>query len=57
MDNRIPNVIKDFVKPKQSEDIDGYSYLAFEDWINEKDYLNNDWTLIAKIDIQEKMKI
>lgn len=50
MDNRIPKVIKDFVKPKHSEDIDGYSYLAFEDWINEKDYVNNDWTLIAKID-------
>lgn len=54
MDNRIPKVIKDFVKPKKDEKIEGYSYLAFEDWIFEKDYLNNDWTLIAKIDHQKK---
>ncbi|WKL44547.1 hypothetical protein [Flavobacterium sp. ZE23DGlu08] len=56
MDNRIPKVIKDFVTPKkvENDEIDGYSYLSFEDWINEKDYLKSDWILIAKIDDSKK---
>jgi len=48
MDNRIPPVIKDFVKGEHPEDIKGYNHLAFIDWINMKEHLKTDWTIVAK---------
>lgn len=50
MDNRIPSVIKDFVKQEVSEEIEGLNHLTFVDWIGRKEHLVSDWTIIARYD-------
>lgn len=50
MHNRIPPVIKDFVKGEYPEEAKGYNDLAFTDWVNAKEHLAKDWTIVAKAD-------
>ena len=50
MDNRIPPVIKDFVKQDKPEDVEGLNHLAFINWIDKKEHLATDWTIIARTD-------
>jgi len=49
MDNRIPPVIKDFVKSENPGDIEGLNYLSFTDWISKKEHLSSDWTIVARV--------
>lgn len=48
MDNRIPPVIKDFVKGDFPEETKGFNYLAFTEWLSIKEHLAKDWTIVAK---------
>lgn len=48
MDNRIPPVIKNFIKQESPEDIDGFNHLAFLNLIQKKEHLATDWTIIAQ---------
>lgn len=46
MDNRIPAIIKDFVRnnPQDKE----INFLSFNDWLSSEDNLSNDWIVIAQ---------
>jgi hypothetical protein len=50
MNNSIPPVINDFVKHDKPNEIEGYNHLAYIDWIDKKEHLASDWTVIAKTD-------
>ena len=43
--NKIPNVIKDFLRNSGDEVID---FLSFKDWISTKEHLKSDWVVIAR---------
>jgi len=46
MDNRIPRLIRDFVKanPKKDE----IDFLSFNDWLSQKDNYSDDWIVVAQ---------
>ncbi len=46
MDNRIPRLIKDFVKenPNKNE----IDFLSFNDWLSQKDNFSDDWIVVAQ---------
>lgn len=48
MDNRIPSIIRDFVKSENPQDIEGLDQLSFADWVNNKEHLSSDWTIVAR---------
>lgn len=48
MDNRIPPVIKDFIKNEKPDEIEGLNHLSFTDWICNKEHLHSDWTIVAR---------
>lgn len=50
MDNKIPSAIKDFVKQVKPEEAEGFNHLAFSDWIDKKEHLATDWTIVARTD-------
>lgn len=50
MDNRIPPVIKDFVKHDKPEEVEGLNHLSFLNWLDKKEHLTTDWTIIARND-------
>jgi hypothetical protein len=46
MDNRIPSVIKDFIKSEPNGD--GVDFLSFNDWLSKRENESQDWMVIAK---------
>jgi len=52
MDNRIPPIIKDYIKNKPNSN--QVEFLSFNDWFISNDKDNDDWITVAKKDKQKK---
>ena len=46
MNNRIPSIIRDFNKSKQSKG--EINFLSFEDWLSENENISEDWIVVAR---------
>ena len=46
MDNRIPSIIQDFNKSKQSKS--EINFLSFDDWLSENEQNSEDWIVVAR---------
>ena len=46
MDNRIPKIIKDYLKKNPAET--HYDFLTFNDWLSKNENQSNDWIIVAR---------